>query len=51
VLLAEQGLRGRARFLDILCLAFAVEEATHINVWEKRLAEMGLSTGPWLRPA
>ncbi len=31
------------------CLAFAVEEAAHINVWKSRLAEMGLSVGPWLR--
>ena len=53
VLLAEESFRVRARFLDhdILCLAFAVEEATHINVWKNRLAEMGLATGPWLSAA
>ena len=31
------------------CLAFAVEEAVHINVWKNRLAELGLPVGPWLR--
>jgi ribonuclease Z len=53
VLLAEEGFRVRGRFLDhdIPCLAFAVEEATHINVWKNRLAEMALPTGPWLRGA
>jgi ribonuclease Z len=31
------------------CLAFAIEEATHFNVWKSRLAEMRLPVGPWLR--
>jgi ribonuclease Z len=31
------------------CLAFAIEEAAHLNVWKNRLAEMGLPVGPWLR--
>jgi ribonuclease Z len=31
------------------CLAFAIEEAMHLNVWKNRLAEMGLPVGPWLR--
>jgi ribonuclease Z len=31
------------------CLAFAIEEAAHLNVWKNRLAEMGLAVGPWLR--
>jgi ribonuclease Z len=30
-------------------LAFAVEEAAHVNVWKNRLAEQGLPPGPWLR--
>jgi len=30
-------------------LAYAIEEATHVNVWKNRLAAMGLSIGPWLR--
>ncbi len=31
------------------CLAFAVEEPAHLNVWKSRLAELGLPVGPWLR--
>lgn len=31
------------------CLAFAIEEAAHVNVWKNRLAELGLPLGPWLR--
>jgi ribonuclease Z len=31
------------------CLAFAMQEAAHINVWKNRLAEVGLPVGPWLR--
>jgi ribonuclease Z len=31
------------------CMAFAIEEADHINVWKSRLQEMGLPIGPWLR--
>jgi ribonuclease Z len=30
------------------CLAFAIEEAVHVNVWKNRLTEMGLPVGPWL---
>jgi ribonuclease Z len=32
------------------CLAFAIEEAAHVNVWKNRLTELGLPVGPWLRP-
>jgi len=32
-----------------LCLAFAVEEAAHVNVWKNRLAALDLPVGPWLR--
>jgi ribonuclease Z len=41
----------RAAFLDhdIPCLAFALEESVHVNVWKTRLAELGLPTGPWLQ--
>jgi ribonuclease Z len=51
VLHSEEGFRVRGRFLDhdILCLAFALEEAMHVNVWRNRLAEWGLATGHWLR--
>ncbi|MEX0751793.1 MAG: MBL fold metallo-hydrolase [Xanthobacteraceae bacterium] len=31
------------------CHAFLVEETVHINVWKTRLAELGLTIGPWLR--
>ena len=31
------------------CLAFAVQETAHVNVWKNRLAAMGLPVGPWLR--
>ena len=53
VLLAEDRFRVRAAFVDhdIACLAFAVEESVHVNVWKNRLAELGLPTGPWLRAA
>jgi ribonuclease Z len=53
ILLAEEGFRVRGRFLDhdIPCLAFAVEESTHVNVWKNRLLDMGLPTGHWLRDA
>ncbi len=31
------------------CLAFAIEEAAHVNVWKNKLSELGLQVGPWLR--
>jgi ribonuclease Z len=31
------------------CLAFAIEETVHVNVWKNRLAELGLPVGSWLR--
>jgi len=31
------------------CLAFAIAEAEHVNVWKNRLDELGLPLGPWLR--
>ncbi len=51
VLLDEPTFRVRAAVLDhkIPCLAFALEEKMHVNVWTPRLAAMGLPTGPWLR--
>jgi ribonuclease Z len=51
VLLEEPGLKVRAAVLDhkIPCLAFALEETEHVNVWKNRLDEMGLPTGPWLQ--
>src|SRR5438874_12440680 len=48
---AESGYRLSAAVLDhgIPCLGFAIEESAHVNVWKNRLAELGLSVGPWLR--
>ena len=31
------------------CLAFALEEAAHVNIWKNRLRERGLPVGAWLR--
>lgn len=31
------------------CLAFAVEESAHVNVWKSRLEDLGFSVGPWLQ--
>lgn len=33
----------------IPCLAFALREPTHVNIWRNRLDRLGLTTGPWLR--
>ena len=43
--------KARAVVLDhrIPCLAFAIEEKAHVNVWKSRLDQLGLPTGPWLR--
>jgi ribonuclease Z len=51
VLLDEDTFLVRAAFLDhqIPCLAFALEEKFHVNVWKNGLEELGLPTGPWLR--
>jgi len=51
IVLAEDRFRVRAAFLDhdIPCLAFALQEAVHVNVWKNRLAGLGLPTGPWLQ--
>jgi ribonuclease Z len=51
LLLDDGRLRVRAAVLDhgIPCLAFAVEETAHVNVWKSRLEELELPVGPWLR--
>lgn len=51
VLQDEDAFRVRAALLDhqVPCLAFALEEKAHLNIWKTRLAEMGLPVGPWLR--
>lgn len=50
VLLAAEGVRVKATLLDhdTPCLAFALEEETHVNVWKNRLEARGLAVGPWL---
>jgi ribonuclease Z len=30
------------------CLAFAIEEKEHVNIWKNRLDALGLAVGPWL---
>jgi ribonuclease Z len=51
VLVDEETFRVRAAVLDhrIPCLAFALEEKFHVNVWKSGLENLGLPTGPWLR--
>ncbi|MGD9512357.1 MAG: MBL fold metallo-hydrolase [Geminicoccaceae bacterium] len=43
-ILADAQLRVTAAMLDhgIPCLAYAIEERAHVNVWKSRLAELGL---------
>jgi ribonuclease Z len=51
VLLDDPLFRVRVASLDhrTPCLAFAIEEKAHVNVWKNRLSELGLGVGPWLR--
>lgn len=51
VLCSEPNFRISTAVLDhrTPCLAFAMEETAHVNVWKNRLAELGLPVGPWLR--
>ncbi|WP_343080478.1 ribonuclease Z [Ostreiculturibacter nitratireducens] len=50
VLLDETSLRVRFAELEhrTPCLGFALQETEHVNVWKNRLAELGLTIGPWL---
>ena len=50
VLHSEEAFRVRCALLDhkTPCLAFALEEDRHLNVWKNRLDELGVPTGPWL---
>jgi ribonuclease Z len=51
LLLAEPSFEVRCTVLDhrTPCLGYALQEATHVNVWRNRLADLGLAPGPWLR--
>ena len=51
VLADAETFQVRAALVDHMtpCLAFALEERAHVNVWRTRLAELDLPTGPWLR--
>jgi ribonuclease Z len=51
VLCDEPTHRVSAAFLEhgTPCLAFALQEAAHVNIWKNRLSERGLPVGPWLR--
>lgn len=52
ILLHESALQVRCTLLDhggIPCLAYALQERAHVNVWKNRLQEMGLPLGAWLR--
>lgn len=51
VILREPGFRVSTAVLEhrTPCLAFAMQEAAHINIWRNRVAEMGLPVGAWLR--
>lgn len=50
-LVAEKSFQVRAAFLDheVPVLAFALDEARHVNLWKNRLQAMGLPVGPWLQ--
>lgn len=50
VLLDEASLQVRFAELDhgTPCLAFALQETAHINIWKNRLDELDLVVGPWL---
>jgi ribonuclease Z len=51
VLHEEATFRVRGRFVDheMPCLAFALEEKANVRVATDRLANFGVTTGPWLR--
>jgi ribonuclease Z len=52
VLLHEPAMKVRYALLDhggVPCLAYALHEQAHINVWKNSLLELGLPVGAWLR--
>lgn len=51
-LLCEPAIQVRYTLLDhggIPCLAYAMQEQAHVNVWKNCLQELGLPLGAWLR--
>jgi ribonuclease Z len=52
VLLSEPAMQVRCALLDhggIPCMAYALEEQAHVNIWKNRLQQLGLPVGSWLR--
>ncbi len=52
ILLREPAMQVRYALLDhgdIPCLAYALQEQAHVNVWKNCLQELGLPLGAWLR--
>jgi ribonuclease Z len=52
ILLNEPAMQVRCTLLDhggIPCMAYALQEQAHVNVWKNRLQELGLPVGAWLR--
>lgn len=50
IIMEEETFRIRTAFLDhkTVCLAYALEEKSHVNIMKNRLLELGLPTGQWL---
>ena len=52
ILLDEPAMQVRYTLLDhggIPCLAYALQENAHVNIWKNRLQELGLPVGAWIR--
>lgn len=51
ILLEDAFFRISFDFLDhgIPCLAFAIEEKFHANIWKNRIVELGLFPGRWMK--
>lgn len=52
VLVRDALMQVRCTMLDhggIPCMAYALQEQAHVNVWKNRLQELGLPVGAWLR--
>jgi ribonuclease Z len=51
ILVDEEAFQVRAAVLDhgTPCLAFALEEKCHVNVWKAAVEAAGFQVGPWLR--